>query len=160
MFPKVAAAQAVVAKHPELVEAMNETGAGNDARFVKFFAQLAEEMGIVEGDDDGTMSPDDAKAAIARIGKAKNYVNGDKATVARMTKLYTRAFPEEATPRLDVARLPRVSSAPASRAAASRRGGNRAEPFRARRRCLGSTTRCGAARRREASREVQRAARP
>jgi len=87
---KLAAAQAIVAEHPDLVDALDETGAGNDFRVIKFFAQLAEDLGV--SGEEANMSPAQAKAAIARIMKTKNYQKGDKQTVDRVTKLHGRAY--------------------------------------------------------------------
>lgn len=63
---------------------------------MKFFAQLADDMGVSASDEDvEAMSGEDAKATIARImgNKKHSYFKGDKRAVERVAKLHERAYP-------------------------------------------------------------------
>jgi len=75
---------------------LDETGLGNDPRFLKFAYNIGRPMledNLVRGDGLG-MKRADAQAELDTIMKTKEYMNGDKAMLARVATLYPIAHGE------------------------------------------------------------------
>lgn len=91
---------------PDLVAALNETGAGNDPRVIQFFAKIGRTMGehnLIPAHDIG-MTTSNARDEITKIRSAaagdRKHPYRDsshpehKKIVARMKELYTLAYPD------------------------------------------------------------------
>jgi hypothetical protein len=100
---KVEAAKAVVHKHPALIDALEESGLGDDPRMIRFFAELGEEMGAGGAKDDDAgerMSPEAAKQAIEKMLKDEEHPYhdkrkpGHKEAVKKAGRWYDAAYPQ------------------------------------------------------------------
>ncbi len=72
---------------------LDETGLGNDPRFMRFVHKMAQPMledGLIRGDGLG-MKRSEAQAEINKLMATKEWAAGDKATLARIQELYPLA---------------------------------------------------------------------
>jgi hypothetical protein len=81
---------------PEFAEYLDETGLGNDPRFLKFVFGMAQPMmedGLIKGENLGIRRAD-AQAEINRLMGSKEWLGGDKATIEKIRELSVIAHSE------------------------------------------------------------------
>jgi hypothetical protein len=89
-----------------LKDFLDETGLGDHPVLVRTFAKMGAELGedklVGLGNDSNTLTPDEAKAKIAALGRDENWMKdyqdatrpGHRAAVEERTRLYQFAYPE------------------------------------------------------------------
>jgi hypothetical protein len=103
---KLAMAKGIITQFggPELAELMNDQSFGNNPAIIKFLANIGSKMsedGIFIGKGESTMTPDEAKAEIAKIQGDSKHPYFQKLhpehelSVLRMKDLFQMAYPEK-----------------------------------------------------------------